>query len=129
VQVASWRDHSEELERLGAGIAFVSTGTPEQAANFRDTHAPGGEVLVDPERSAYAALGFGRSVVGSLLAPRVWMSGIMSLLRGHRAGRLEGDPWQLGGVALLRDGRVVRVWPERSSAARTSVEEVLAAVN
>src|ERR1019366_5441690 len=48
-QVAEIREHREEIEALGAGIAFVGNGTPRAAAWFQKRFAPDSTVLTDPD--------------------------------------------------------------------------------
>ena len=75
--------------------------------------------IADPEGSLYRSLGLGRGgVFRVMLAPRIWWRGLVALLRGHRVGRLVGDGFQMPGVFLLRNGRVVQRFIHRTTADR-----------
>lgn len=102
------RGEAVTLAAHGAPLVFVGHGTPAMAAAFARDHAPDVPVLVDVERRLYAALGARRSLAASL-HPRLLVHAFRALRRGFRQTRLQGSPWQQGGVAVL-DRRGVVAW-------------------
>ena len=69
-------------------------------------------LLVDPELRAYRAAGLRRGRV-ELLSPRLPLNAMRALRAGYRQTSVQGDPWQLGGVFVIR--------PERRSPTATRV--------
>ena len=56
---------------------------------------------MDPELVAYRAAGLRRGRVEAL-SPRMPLNALRALRSGHRQGKIQGDPWQLGGVFVIR---------------------------
>lgn len=70
-------------------------------------------LIVDPDRVLYRALGLRRGTLAQLIGPRQWWSTIRyAIFGGHGVGLVSGDPFQLHGVFLIRDGQLVKA--ERS---------------
>ena len=92
-----------DLAAAGARLVFVGSGTPAMAADFATSHAGPHPVLSDVDRSAFRAAGLSRSPFATLhwrLLPNLWRA----RRRGFRQGRIEGDPWQQGGVLVFDGG-------------------------
>jgi len=68
----------------------------------------GVEFFSDPQRRAYQALGLSRATAAQIFHPRVFVHGMMALLKGHIVGKLQGDGFQMPGAFLIRDGKVIR---------------------
>jgi len=64
--------------------------------------------IADPHRLMYRALEIGRGRFGQLFGPRVVWSGLLAALRGHGIGRVQGDPLQMPGTAIIHHGAVLR---------------------
>lgn len=104
-------------------------GTPEHARHFRETQGVDLDLLVDPERKAYAAAGTKKATVGELIGPRVVLAGMRRTLatRVHQ-GRTIGHPAQLGGVMIVKpDGSVPWVHLADDAGDNPPNAEVLAA--
>jgi dehydrogenase/reductase SDR family protein 12 len=97
------RDALPEIRRRGAELVVVGNGTPEFAAAFREDEGIEGALLVDPGLRAYRAAELRRGRV-ELLSPRLPLNAIRALRSGARQGEVQGDPWQLGGVFVIRPG-------------------------
>jgi hypothetical protein len=93
-------DELNEFRRLGAEMAIVGNGSPEQADQFRREFGLRIRLFSDPEMSAYRAAGLRRSVARSL-SWRALAPALRALRRGARPAALGGDPWQLGGAFLI----------------------------
>lgn len=122
------RTREQELAAAGARLVFVSTGTPAMAMDFATTHAGGHQVLCDVGRKAFAAAGMKRSLRTTLhwrMAANLWRA----LRAGFRQGRVQGDPWQQGGVLVFgRRGEVVYEQVDRVGGDELDVAAVLQAV-
>jgi dehydrogenase/reductase SDR family protein 12 len=97
------RDRIDDIRARGAELVIVGNGAPHFAAAFREDFALDGPLLVDPERRAYRAAGLRRGRV-ELLSPRLPGNALRALRSGARQGAIQGDPWQLGGVFVIRPG-------------------------
>lgn len=99
---------------LPGRIVVVTFATPELLAGFEAELELGLELLADPDRALYAALGLGRGSVARVwLHPRVWRRYARLVVTGTRLRRAQGDTLQLGGDAVLdAEGRLS--WIHRS---------------
>ena len=100
------RDALPAIRRHGAELVIVGNGRPEHAADFRDREKVKSPLFVDPELRAYQAAGLKRSIL-STLSPGVIGRGIRAFAAGKRQGATQGDPWQQGGVFVIRPGNTV----------------------
>lgn len=123
-------EQRRRLEAAGATALFVAFDEP---ALLRRTLLAGLElpfpVLVDRDRSAYAAWGLSRASVLRIWAdPRVWARYLRVALGGQRPTRFGADTLQLGGDFVLDGaGLVAYARPQRSDD-RPPVAVLLAAV-
>lgn len=99
------RDSLDEIRSRGAELVVVGNGAPHFAAAFREDLGlpPDVPLLVDPALRAYRAAGLRRGRV-EILSPRLPFHALRALRRGFRQTGIEGDPWQLGGVFVIRSG-------------------------
>ena len=100
------RDALPEIRRCGAELIIVGNGQPQHAIDFRDTELVESPLSVDPELRAYAAAGLKRGLRSSL-SPGVILRGLRAFREGKRQGATLGDPWQQGGVFVIRPGNRV----------------------
>jgi peroxiredoxin len=101
-QVAEFRPHVEELRQLGVSAYVIGSGTPDQAHQFAELLQTGDlPILSDQRRVTYRAMQFRRSVTATMLHPSTWLRGLKIAFK-YRQGRTMGDPWQLGGAAVIR---------------------------
>lgn len=97
------RDRIHEIRARGADLAIIGNGAPHFAAAFREDFELDGPLLVDPELEAYRAAGLRRGRV-EILSPRLPFNAFRALRSGARQTSIQGDPWQLGGVFVIRPG-------------------------
>ena len=122
------RAHDQQLASRGVRVAFVGTGSPAMAAGFAAEHAGPHAVLVDPQRQLFAAVGMRRSLLASLHW-RLFVNAWRAWRAGFRQGRVQGDPWQQGGLLLLAaDGRIVHRQVDRAGGDPLDVDQALAAL-
>jgi hypothetical protein len=100
------RDALPEIRRRGDELVIVGSGRPEHAMDFRKSEHVESPLYVDPELRAYAAAGLKRGLRSSL-SPGVILRGIRAFREGKRQGATMGDPWQQGGVFIIRPGNRV----------------------
>ena len=122
------RDALPRIRKLGALLVIIGNGRPEQAADFRDTASVECPLVVDPDLRAYAAAGLRRSVASSL-NPRALVHGLRALRAGQMQGTTQGDPWQQGGVFVIRpDDTVAYSYISQEAGDHPDPTEVIAAL-
>jgi len=126
-QVARFRQHYARFQAAGANLVAIGNGTPQMAADFVASFSVPFPVYTDPERSSYKLAGLKRSFglgVASIGRAR------RAMAAGHRQGRMQGDPWQQGGVLIIDTSGSVR-WRHVDSSAgdHCSVTRVLEALH
>ncbi len=127
-QVAQLRDRIDEIRARGAELVIVGNGSPSFASAFREDFALDCPLLVDPELRAYRAAGLRRGRV-ELLSPRLPLNALRAFASGARQGAIQGDPWQLGGVFVIRPGgELVYRYVSREAGDHPPVGEILAAL-
>ena len=57
-------------------------------------------VYVDPKRQMYRTLGMTANKI-NILNPKSIFAGLKASKKGFRQNKVQGDPWQLGGVLLV----------------------------
>jgi NAD(P)-dependent dehydrogenase (short-subunit alcohol dehydrogenase family) len=123
------RDRIDEVRERGAELVIVGNGAANFAAAFRDDFDLDCPLLVDPELRAYRAAGLRRGRV-EILSPRLPFNALRALRSGARQTSVEGDPWQLGGVFVIRpDGELTFRHVSREAGDHPAVDDVLAALD
>lgn len=118
-----------EIEATGAGIVLVHPGSDDFAADLFETYGLGDlPRFADPDRLLYRSLGLERGTLLQVLGPRVVWRAVSATLRGHRPGRKDGDVWQMPGVFLIDDGRLVRTFRHRDVAERPDYRAIAASL-
>ena len=83
---------------------MVSTGTPAMALDFQAQQGFGATTWVDERRRTYRHLGFKRGPGSTLLSLATMKHALRAWRKGFRQGTTQGDPWQQGGVLVVRAG-------------------------
>jgi NAD(P)-dependent dehydrogenase (short-subunit alcohol dehydrogenase family) len=118
----------EDIRARGAELVIVGNGAQNFAAAFREDFELDCPILVDPELRAYRAAGLRRGRV-ELLSPRLPLNALRALRSGSRQTGVEGDPWQLGGVFVIRPGGDLTFrYASREAGDHPPIEEILAAL-
>ena len=125
-QVAEFRPHVEELRALGVSPYVIGNGTPEQAHAFAELlQTDDLPILSDQRRVTYRAMGFTRSWVAAM--PSQWLRALKIAFK-HPSGMLAGDPWQLGGAAVIRpDGSEVWRYVAKAGGDHPTIDALVAA--
>lgn len=65
----------------------------------------------DPELKLYHSFGLGRGKLRQIFGLRVWWRGfIAGFLKGHLIGTLRGDGWQMPGVFVVYQNRILEAF-------------------
>jgi len=122
------RDYIPEIHKRGAEIAIIGNGSAAFASAFREEFELTCPLLVDPELRAYRAAGLRRGRV-EILSPKVPLHGLRAFLGGARQHGVQGDPWQLGGVFVIRPGgRLAYRYVSGEAGDHAPVQAILAAL-
>ena len=97
----------DSIHARGGELVLIGNGASHFAAAFVEDLGITTPVYVDPARATYRALGMKRGLAPTLLALRTLKHGIRAFRAGFRQGRTQGDPFQLGGVLVVRPGGLV----------------------
>lgn len=113
-EVAGVRDR---LRADGTAIVIVHMGSPQQGDRIRAAFGlDEAESISDPQRELYKAFDLQRGRLGQLISPRLFLRGLRAIFAGHWPRPPVGDPYQLAGSFLLRDGKVVKAHRSRDVA-------------
>ena len=97
------RREIDTIHARGAELVVVGCGNRHFAQGFREELALTTPVYVDTRRDAYRALGMKRGVFRTLT-----LTTLQNMVRAWRTGarqrRVQGDPWQMGGILVVRPG-------------------------
>jgi hypothetical protein len=98
-------------------VAFVHMGSDAQAAAFFGGYGLGDVPRVsDPSASLYRAFGLARGNLGQIAGPAVWLRGLSAMTKGHLAGAMIGDTFQMPGVFLVSDGQILKAFRHETTA-------------
>jgi len=113
----------------GAGVEAVAVGfsPPDALAPLAEHLAWRGRFLADTGRRLYRDLGLGRAPWWRVYSPGTLAIYVRAARRGRRGTAAVEDTRQLGGDALVREGRAVARWNPRSPDDRVAAAELAAA--
>ena len=111
----------------GIGLAAVGFSPPDRLAAIAGHLGWTGRVLSDPDRLLYGRLGIGRAPWWRIYSPGAMAVYGRAILGGQHFARPDEDTHQLGGDAVMAEGRVVALWRPRSPDDRPRAADVLAA--
>ena len=95
------------------------------AQDFIEQFKISSPVYVDSKRVLYKALGLTASKM-NLLNPKSVLPGIKTGKKGFVQGKVQGDPWQLGGVILLKaSGEMPYVYRSSYAGDHPDLEQVI----
>lgn len=118
---------NQRFEAAGARLIVIGNGLPHFIAGFRERTGFDGEVYTDPGRRAYGALHLHRDL-GSTFNLRTIRSAWRAFSAGNRQTRVQGDPWQQGGVFVVAsDGEIVYGYASQHAGDHPPVEDLLVA--
>ncbi|MBF0344010.1 MAG: redoxin domain-containing protein [Nitrospirae bacterium] len=97
-----------QFDSLGTKVILVGMGTPKQAESFRSSYNLPFKIICDPHKSLYKAYGLLKAGITDIVSPKVFISGLRALGKGHIPGVPVGDVSQLSGVFIIDKDSVVR---------------------
>ncbi|XZE46869.1 hypothetical protein SH467x_002166 [Pirellulaceae bacterium SH467] len=119
----------EEIHSLGLVPVVVHMSSLEEGERLLISHGLKDTIHIsDPGCVLYRQYQLGRGTVSQLFGPSVWWKGFQAaILRGHGVGKLSGDGFQLGGAAIVDQGRTIQVFPAADAATSLPVASELRA--
>ena len=118
-----------EVNAAGGTLAVVGLGNPLFAKGFRESTGYTGPLFVDGQGLAYRAVALGRLKLWNLLSFRMIRNAIRARKEGFRQGKVEGDPWQLGGTLVVAPGdRLLFAWRNQNADDDAPIDDVIAAL-
>jgi peroxiredoxin len=114
------------IDQRGYGIAVVTMSdaqTNEELA--RSFNLVDCSWISDPDRRAYSAFQLGRGSFLELFGPKVIMRGFIATLRGHFAGKLDGDGFQMPGAFLIKDGRIIESFRSKTASDHPNYDQMV----
>lgn len=121
------RDRFEELEATGARFVAIGMGRVDMAAHFRDEYDIPFTLLVDHDRESYRALDIRRGSLWDVVGPHMWFDFTKRLFKGQRPAKVQADPLQLGGLAIVeRGGKITHVHRADDPADNMPIDDLLA---
>ena len=118
----------DEIHAKGAEVFAIGNGSPSFIAGCRETTGFTGPVYTDPSLAAYQVAQLKRSVLRTF-DPRGLGATIKAFRNGQRQGRVQGDPWQQGGVLVVEKGGAIAYQQTSERAGdNASAAEILAAL-
>jgi hypothetical protein len=120
------RDHAEELRQIGATVIAAGFSPAEPLAALAEMLEWPWPFLSDTERVLYRRLGFGRASYRAVYNRGTLRIYAQALRRGQRVPKPVEDTRQMGGDAVVRDGRAVRVFLPESPDDRVDVDTLVA---
>ncbi len=122
------RNRRDELEALGATAVAVGFSPADALAALADQLEWPWPFLSDTDRVLYQRLGFERAARRAVYNPGTVNVYRKAAARGVALKMPVEDARQLGGNAIVQDGRVIRVFRPASPDERAPVTELLAAL-
>ncbi len=107
-----------DIDRTEAKIVLVTMSEPDKSRQRLAAMGVGDiEIISDPDQRLYRRFGIGRGTFTQLFGPRVLVRGFQAALStGRFWGGLEGDGFQLPGLVLIENRRVIRSYDYQTAA-------------
>jgi len=124
--LADVESRKDDLARKGIRPVFVHMSQdPQEVLNlFSQYHLEDCAHISDPQKDLYRAFGLQRGSLAQIIGPKVlWRGFVAAILEGHGFGAPKQDPFQLPGVFLVHQGRILRDFRHEYSSDRPSYEE------
>ena len=121
------RQRRAELKQAGVGVTAVGFSPPDALADLVAYIEWPWPFLSESERLLYRRLGLPRVPIRQVYTPGTLLRYTRALIAGRKVRLPVEDTRQLGGDAVVRDGRVVCLFRTRDPDSRTPVAEIIAA--
>jgi len=121
------RNIESELKDRNVQVVFVHMGEESDAQPFFDkyklAHMPR---VASPDQSFYKMFHLGRGRASQLASFTVFLRGFEAASKGHYPGAILGDGFQMPGVFLVKQGRVVYEYRHSTAAERPDYLQIVA---
>jgi hypothetical protein len=88
-------------------VAFVAMGGPEETYDFAQVMQSPHRFIADPDLRLYTQFGLARAHLGQLFNLTTVREGLRAVRSGYAPGRVQGDPYLLGGLFVIdRSGHI-----------------------
>lgn len=116
------------IERTGARIVLVYMGDTEPFLKQLARYGLAGvDRICDPDRNLYRALGLKRGKLWQLFGPKVvWRAFEAAILSRHGTGRVSADSFQMPGLFVIENARIVQRFRHRTAADRPDYAAICA---
>lgn len=122
------RHKEAKIQEAGGRLVVIGNGTPNFMAGFRERVGFAGELYTDPDREAYRALGLRRDLRATLNLSTIRRA-YKSFRQGNRQVGTQGDPWQQGGVFVVKsDSEIAFAYASEFAGDHPPIENVLEAL-
>ena len=81
----------------------------------------------DPDQDLYRAFELKRGSLLQLFGPRVWFQGLRALLKGNTVGKLAGDGFQMPGVFIVHNGKIIESYRHAMAGDRPAYQSMACA--
>lgn len=117
----------EEAARKDIKIVLVHMSRVSYANEVLSVYEMGDvSHISDPEQELYREYGLNRGKWWQLFGPQVlWRGFVAGLLKGHLIGKPVADPYQMPGVFMLRQNKVISSFIHRYASDRPRYRELL----
>jgi hypothetical protein len=117
----------EEWVKRNINVILVHMSSFELAETyFEKFNVAGIENISDPSCGLYASFGLGKGSVSQLFGLKNFIRGFQTTVKGVPIGlRQIGDGFQMPGVFLIRDGKVIESYIHSSAADRPDYESLM----
>jgi len=111
------------IEEKGLELVFVHMGEEDPATHafFQQYDLEDCQRFSDKERVLYKTLGIERGGFRDLFGAQSIIKGIPAFMAGHGVGAVDGDGFQLSGVAVIYQGAVKAVDVHQNASATTNI--------
>ena len=110
----------EEFKKQGVTIILVHMVEEEEAEEFLSNYGIDDLPRIsNPEMDLYETWGLEKGTVSQLFGMKVWWRGLTAgMVKGHGIGWLKGNGFQMPGVFLLEDEKIIDQFIHKSAADR-----------
>lgn len=78
----------------------------------------------DPDQDLYRAFQLRRGSLWQLFGPKVVLAGLAALARGNTVGKLQGDGFQMPGVFIVHNGKIVKHYRHATAGDRPKYDQM-----